>query len=222
MAAPIDLGGTCYIRQRPLTCVSAPVGAVVIGLGGVGSWVALELAMAGTERIVMLDDDVVEGHNLNRTLFKTSHIGMPKVDAVAELIAERRPDCEILPFVCRSDTLPAYVREMIHYYTVFDCRDSIEPLCLDTEGMNYITGGYDGTSVTIHLNPVLDSVFGTANVEYRIVPSYVGAPALIAAIIVNYACLYEMRSDAELVLTFDIRNLISIINRGLEHGQSEE
>lgn len=210
-----------YDRQRDLYEVSAPKFVCVVGVGGVGSWVALELALAGARDIVLIDDDIVEASNLNRTLFTTAQIGKSKVEAVAELILERRPDVNVMPFQCRTDNMPQYLKETLSGYLVFDCRDSIEPLDLPGTDPCEITGGYDGTSVTVHANPVLESVFGTRTVRYRVVPSYVGAPALLAAVIVNYACIEGMRTATECIVSFEIEDLLNILVKGARINNGE-
>lgn len=56
----------------------------LIGLGGLGSWVALALASAGIGRIVGVDGDDVELSNLNRQiLFTEADVGRRKAPAAA-------------------------------------------------------------------------------------------------------------------------------------------
>jgi molybdopterin-synthase adenylyltransferase len=60
---------------------------VVIGVGGLGSWVALSLACTGVGRLDLIDGDVVELGNLNRqVLFREADLGRPKVDAAADTL----------------------------------------------------------------------------------------------------------------------------------------
>ena len=70
--------------------------AIVVGLGGIGNWVALDLALLGMGTLILFDNDKVETSDLNRTLFKLSHINKPKVSAVKELISERRKDTIVI------------------------------------------------------------------------------------------------------------------------------
>jgi len=203
-----------YERQRTLS-IYPPTKAVVVGVGGVGAWVALELALIGTETIYLIDDDDVEATNLNRTPFTVAQIGQSKVSAVAELINERRVECNVIAFQCRAEALPPDELDMLRDANLFDCRDSVAPLDLPGTIRCGIVGGYDGTSVTIHTNPSEDTVFGANNVvRYRTVPSFVGAPALIAAIIVNYFCLHQMIPEGERIVTFDLKNIVDILTRG--------
>jgi len=196
-----------YDRQRDMVDVERPGAAIVVGVGGVGSWVALELALAGVRRIALVDDDVVEKTNLNRTPFKESHIGLAKVHAMAELIMERRSECIVWPFECRAEDLPDYTENMLWGFRVYDCRDSITPLKIPKTDRCQITGGYDGTGVTIHINPNYDSIFGSDAVRYRVVPSFVGAPMFLASVIVNYACLPNSRVRDERIMSFDLNDL---------------
>lgn len=61
-------------RQKGLIGDFSEHSAIVVGLGGIGNWVALDLALVGMGTLILFDDDIVEVSNLNRTLFKLSHI----------------------------------------------------------------------------------------------------------------------------------------------------
>lgn len=72
--------------------------ALVAGLGGVGSWCAEALARAGIGRISLVDHDLVAESNINRQLPALhSTIGRPKVEVMAERLADIAPDCHVTP-----------------------------------------------------------------------------------------------------------------------------
>ena len=58
----------------------------IIGLGGIGSNVALPLARLNPKKIFLIDPDVLEEVNLAGQAFFNNHVGMKKVDAVAEVL----------------------------------------------------------------------------------------------------------------------------------------
>jgi molybdopterin/thiamine biosynthesis adenylyltransferase len=62
--------------------------ALVIGVGGLGSWTSNLLARAGIGKLRLVDDDVVQLVNLHRQDYYTeADIGQAKVDVAAERIA---------------------------------------------------------------------------------------------------------------------------------------
>lgn len=83
-------------RQQALN-LQLPDEVAVVGCGGVGSWTAYLLAMAGVPKIWLFDSDLVSESNLNRIPVDASWIGKPKSKAVAALIQTVRPDCVTMP-----------------------------------------------------------------------------------------------------------------------------
>ncbi|MFL6162940.1 MAG: TOMM precursor leader peptide-binding protein [Jatrophihabitantaceae bacterium] len=64
----------------------------VIGVGGLGSYLALALGATGVGNLHLIDDDVVEEHNLNRQiLYTAADVGRSKVVAARERIAALNP-----------------------------------------------------------------------------------------------------------------------------------
>lgn len=61
---------------------------IIIGLGGLGSAVAMYLARAGVGEIIGIDKDVVEEDNLPRQQYLKSHIGLLKTYAMSQLISQ--------------------------------------------------------------------------------------------------------------------------------------
>jgi molybdopterin/thiamine biosynthesis adenylyltransferase len=70
----------------------------VIGCGGLGGYVVEELARLGVGRIVVIDPDVFEEHNLNRQLFSSpENLDTAKVVAAAKRIGEINPAVTLVP-----------------------------------------------------------------------------------------------------------------------------
>ena len=70
--------------------------AVIVGIGGVGSWAAESLARSGIGQITLIDMDVVAESNLNRQAHATfANLGRNKVDAMRERILSFAPDCVV-------------------------------------------------------------------------------------------------------------------------------
>jgi tRNA A37 threonylcarbamoyladenosine dehydratase len=68
----------------------------VIGLGGVGSYVAEALCRSSIGNLLLIDADVVEPSNINRQLpALTSTMGRLKTEVVAERLRQINPDCQI-------------------------------------------------------------------------------------------------------------------------------
>lgn len=86
--------------------------AIVIGIGGVGSWAAEALARSGVGRLTLIDLDHVAESNFNRQLHALEpSLGQAKVEAMAQRIALINPACEVH---CVDDFLsPENVGELI-------------------------------------------------------------------------------------------------------------
>src|SRR5512144_1061622 len=70
--------------------------ALVVGAGGLGGPAILVLAGAGVERIVVVEDDVVETSNLNRQpLFGEADLGARKAGAAAARVRALYPSIEV-------------------------------------------------------------------------------------------------------------------------------
>ena len=68
----------------------------VIGVGGVGSWIVEALARSAVGHLTLIDLDNVAESNINRQLQAlTSTIGMPKIEALKERIAQINPFCKV-------------------------------------------------------------------------------------------------------------------------------
>ena len=67
----------------------------ILGLGGLGSNVAVLLARSGIGYLKLVDFDIVEASNLNRQQYRISHIGLKKTEAMKTIIKEINPFVEV-------------------------------------------------------------------------------------------------------------------------------
>lgn len=67
---------------------------IVIGQGGIGSWVSLLLSRIGC-KLYTFDMDTFEEHNMTGQIIRKKDIGKSKVDAIAQIIEEMSPECII-------------------------------------------------------------------------------------------------------------------------------
>ena len=77
------------------TDVIASKKVLIIGLGSVGSIIAMELAKCGVMEFVLIDHDRLEIVNVARHVAGVSHVGRYKTKAMAELIKDKNPYARI-------------------------------------------------------------------------------------------------------------------------------
>lgn len=176
-----------YQRQENLE-LKLPSRVVVVGCGGAGSWAGLFCALCGVEDITLVDPDVVETSNLNRTPYKLSDVGRPKVDALAELIMERRR-IDVFPINDVFPSLAAIDKNTV----VIDATDDLETQrnVHEITAINkarYIRVGYNGHMVSVSGDPTVvwecdddpdDDTYGTS--------SWVGSSSLAGLLGLLYA-----------------------------------
>jgi len=188
----------------------------VIGIGGVGSWVASMLALSGIKNLALIDADVVEETNLGRTHYTLLDAvsRTPKVDALAKYILERR-NTNVIPIQKRFEDVK--IEFFQDYEIVVDTRDTSSPLPKELQEKSRITGGYDGMKLSIHINPSGDSVWGSGD-GYTITPSWLVPPVMIATIIVTYLMATRLRKKEYICNV----NLVDLIRNVLGTPKSEE
>lgn len=106
---------------------------IIVGIGGVGTWVAEALARSGIGQISLIDLDDICVTNTNRQIhaLKTS-IGESKVEVMAERIRQINPECqvnEIEDFITTENLGDYFISAKsggnIDY--VVDCIDAVKP-----------------------------------------------------------------------------------------------
>jgi adenylyltransferase/sulfurtransferase len=111
----VDIGGQLRIRQGRV---------LIVGLGGLGSPVALYLAAAGVGELHLADFDSVDLTNLQRQIIHdTQSVGMSKVDSAIARLAAINPQITLVPYrsALDVDSLAAVVDGVD---LVLDCSDN--------------------------------------------------------------------------------------------------
>lgn len=99
----------------------------VIGIGGVGSWIAEALARNGVGEITLIDLDDICVTNVNRQIHAlTSTIGESKVEVMGDRIKQINPDCKVntIEDFVTIDNLSELMS--INYDYVIDAIDSVD------------------------------------------------------------------------------------------------
>ena len=130
---------------------------LIVGIGGLGSPVALYLAAAGVGTIGLADADVVDLSNLQRQIIHaTPDVGRPKVDSAASKIGALNPDVVVRPHRerLRADNIRAIIR---NYDFVVDGTDDFAAKFLINDacvalGIPFSHGGisrFQGQTMTV-------------------------------------------------------------------------
>lgn len=194
-------------RQKGLIGDFSEHSAVVIGLGGIGSWVALNLAMTGLGTLILYDNDKVEPSNLNRTLFKLSHINKPKVIAVKELISERRKDTIV---ITNQELLTVeHLKKLEGIDYIFDCSDTTrlkDSIAQLKQKPRYLKLGYDGFECTLCIDDFTSGQWGSDS-SYQITPSFFAPPQILSAL--GIIELLLIKKQVSKTVNLNVKKIIS-------------
>ncbi len=168
----------------------------VVGVGGIGSWAAVFLALAGIRELHLFDGDVVTVTNLNRLPLGPENVGRDKADAVVELIdrlyrgSEGRVQAHG-PFLVNPG--PSSVADVfgIHLDWVLVSTDTLRSRrevydWAQARGVKYIECGAEGDTATIAGSPAGWATAAEEEPGYRSVPVFVGPCALAASVAAYY------------------------------------
>jgi len=195
-----------YERQRSLE-THIPSVISVVGVGGIGTWVGIYSALLGSEKILLFDSDSLEVHNLNRLPYTLEDIGKNKAQLCREFINRIRPDTLAFSFP-NIDEFSLDLLEGV----VFICTDNfrsqemIREYCVE-KGMPFLHLGCDGRHFTIESRTTSDQIWsGEIEEGYRIIPSYVITPAMLALLGLLLFDLRQYRLDID--ISSDLKSLI--------------
>lgn len=83
------------LQQQSCCPKRRPTRALIVGAGGIGTYVALNLAFSGIDEIHIYDPDTIEPHNLNRQLLYYGKSGEKKAATLAQRISAMIPDAHL-------------------------------------------------------------------------------------------------------------------------------
>lgn len=107
-AATLDVLDRKEILSRDLSGVAQILeGArvVCIGVGSLGSTVALQLARSGVGHLTLIDPDHLVSANLGRHVLGADHLGMAKAEALQERIRKDLPTTEVTAFAAFAEVV---------------------------------------------------------------------------------------------------------------------
>jgi len=99
----------------------------IIGIGGVGSWVAEALARSGIGQITLIDHDDISITNSNRQIHTlSSTIDQSKVEVMKQRVKAINPECQVnaIDDLLTHNNCPKYFAEQYDY--VVDAIDSVK------------------------------------------------------------------------------------------------
>lgn len=110
---------------------------VILGCGSVGSLVALQLAKAGVGKFLLVDNDIVEYHNLCRHQCGITDVGKYKTVALKERILNINPSAEV--------AIETTTVELV-------CKDVFDTHC--KKGCTVIVGCADNRAADVYANSI--------------------------------------------------------------------
>ena len=123
----------------------------IVGIGGVGSWVAESMARHGIGQITMIDMDHIAESNINRQIHALdSSLGQSKVEAMKYRVLDINPDCKINSHdsFLEEGNIPDLISQRFDF--VIDAIDQrkvkilLAEYCLDNSIPLIMTGGAGG------------------------------------------------------------------------------
>lgn len=104
--------------------------ACLIGLGGVGSWVAEALVRSGIGKLTLIDMDHIVASNINRQIQATvENIGQSKLQALSDRIQIINSNCELILIddFLSVDNLSSLIHE--EHNVIVDAIDQVKVKC---------------------------------------------------------------------------------------------
>ncbi len=98
----------------------ADASVLIGGCGALGSNTAVKLARLGVSKIIAVDHDILEKHNIENQMYTEKDIGKPKVLALRIIVREIDRDIRFEPHRNKIEELPDKAWEADYYLSCFD------------------------------------------------------------------------------------------------------
>ncbi len=99
---------------------------LILGVGGVGSYVVESLVRSGIGHLILVDYDIIDITNLNRQLMTTmENIGEKKVDILKKRILSINPACQVTTLDTFYSDNNYYLLDQYHIDYIVDACDTI-------------------------------------------------------------------------------------------------
>ena len=166
---------------------------VIVGCGGSGFNVAILAAMAGCKKFILIDHDILEEHNRNRLLSKTSDIGRPKVDILAALLKDQDAE-EVIIYnqqatyqLLQNINMANSISAIISCVDRFNAIKMVDNFCKDFN-IRMIRAGSDDDNISYgtDLGCLIDM---DGEDGYQIFPNWIGG-SMLSATLATYLLLY--------------------------------
>lgn len=187
-----------YHRQEELGVRKPTV--MLVGCGGVGTWVGMFLAMGGSPRLELYDGDDLTLTNLNRVPYPMGDLNKNKAEALKDLVAKLRPECDV---TARPHFLPVVhgqnvqgVEWVIAATDNLESRRVLHELC-EKYGTAYLECGAESLQASMTTSPPEWSTEKEGQAGYEVVPSFVGPCVMAAALAASTAMLSNKYNKTE-------------------------
>lgn len=189
-------------RQNGL--VTPPAAVAVVGVGGVGSWVANLLGMAGVQRLYLFDSDTLSATNRNRILTAPNAVGKRKSDVIAGILTAAYPESDIFAFgefnpaQAKMLALQEKVKWVIATTDTLASRRMVSQWAFE-HGVAYIEAAAEGEFGSVTDRPAEWATPDEEKPGYASVPVWAGPCVFAAALAVQHVLHNTLPTDGHVI-----------------------
>lgn len=185
-----------FERQAALR-LTLPESVTIVGVGGVGSWLAYFLALAGVRTLHLWDGDEVSETNLNRLPLGPTYVGESKSGAMRTFLGQLVPRCHVLSYDNWAADLQSHVETPQWIVAATDTWQSRKDIFKwaqrgghEPHTVNYLEVSAEGEFGGVTGEPATFATPEEDQVGYASVPVHVG-PCVGAAMVALYHIVHN-------------------------------